>query len=58
MAVKNPPDPVRTRAGRVAARARWGPARIIRLDGLSADERRLVVAMLEAAKAATKAGAA
>lgn len=37
-------------AGKRGARTRWGPPRLIRLDGLTADQRRLVLAMVEMAK--------
>jgi hypothetical protein len=39
-------------AGRRGAARRWGPPRVVRLDSLNADERRLVLAMVEAAKGA------
>jgi transposase len=35
-----------------AARARWGPERVLRLDQLDADERRLVQALLDAKRSA------
>jgi hypothetical protein len=41
----------RHEAARKAARARWGDPRVIRLDGLTADQRRLVLAMVEMARA-------
>jgi hypothetical protein len=47
----------RVAAAKVAARARWGPPRIVRLDELTGDQRRVVVAMLEAAKKAAPADA-
>jgi hypothetical protein len=37
-------------AGKRGARKRWGPPRIIRLDGLTPDQRRLVLAMVEMAR--------
>jgi hypothetical protein len=50
------PDEKRVRAGKIAARARWGPPRVIRLDTLEPPYRRLILAMVEAAKAAPPAG--
>lgn len=45
------PAPHRSRAGRIAARARWGPEpRIVRLDDLTPAQRRLVVALVDAAR--------
>ena len=38
-----------------AARARWGPERVLRLDQLSDDERRLVQALLDAKRSADEA---
>ena len=44
-------NPVKVRAGTIGARTRWGPEpRVIRLDELSAPQRRLVVALVAAAK--------
>lgn len=40
------------RVGRLGAAARWGPEpRVVRLDALSPEQRRLVLALVEAAKA-------
>jgi hypothetical protein len=39
--------------GRAGARKRWGPPRTVRLDALSLEQRRLVLALIDAAKAAT-----
>lgn len=50
-------DPVKVRAGQIGANARWGPPRVVRLDELTPDQRRVVVAMLEAAKKAAPADA-
>jgi hypothetical protein len=36
----------RQEAGRVAARARWGPPRVVRLDDLNPDDARLIRALL------------
>lgn len=44
-------DPVRVAAGRSGARKRWGPPRVLRLDTLTPQQRRLVLALLDAAKA-------
>lgn len=42
----------RVERGRLGARARWGDTpRVVRLDQLSAAQRRLVVALIDAAKA-------
>lgn len=38
-------------AGRLGARAKWGAPRIVRLDSLTNEQRRLVLALVEAAKA-------
>jgi hypothetical protein len=44
-------NPVKRRAGLAGARARWGDQpRIVRLDQLTSEQRRLVVALVEAAK--------
>lgn len=39
---------------RGAARARWGPPRVVRLDSLTAEERAVVLALIAARKAATE----
>ncbi len=44
-------NPVKVRAGLIGSRVRWGPEpRIVRLDELSDPQRRLVVALIAAAK--------
>ena len=45
-------DEVKVRAGTLGARARWGdgPPRIVRLDDLSAPQRRVVLALLAAVR--------
>ena len=44
-------DPVKVRAGQIGARSRWGPEpRIVRLDELTAPQRRLVMALVDAAR--------
>lgn len=46
-------------AGKKGAQRRWGPEpRVIRLDDLTPPQRRLVVALVEAAKAETSPEAA
>jgi hypothetical protein len=47
----SPKDPARVAAGHSGARKRWGPPRILRLDTLTPQQRRLVLALLDAAKA-------
>ena len=44
-------NPKSVAAGQKAARVRWGPPRIARLDGLTPEQRRLVLAMIEMARA-------
>lgn len=47
-AVKNP---VKVRAGTIGARTRWGTEpRVVRLDELTAPQRRLVLALVDAAR--------
>ena len=43
-------DPTKARAGRLGARARWGEPRIARLDDLTPEQRRLVRALIDAAR--------
>lgn len=43
-------------AGRKGARRRWGPARLVRLDDLGPIERRLVLALIDAARSNPPAG--
>lgn len=44
-------DPTKVRAGQIGARARWGEEpRIVRLDALTAPQRRLVLALVDAAR--------
>jgi hypothetical protein len=46
-------DPQKVRAGKASARKRWGETpRIVRLDALTDEQRRLVVALIDAAKKA------
>jgi len=44
-AVKNP---VYVESGRLGARRRWGEKRIARLDHLSPEQRRVIIALLDA----------
>jgi hypothetical protein len=46
-------DPVKVRAGSIGARRRWGERRIVRLDDLTAPQRRLVLALVDAARKET-----
>lgn len=48
-------NPAKVRAGQIGARARWGEQRVLRLDQLGADERRLVAALLAAKHTADEA---
>jgi hypothetical protein len=44
-------DPKKVRAGQIGARTRWGPEpRVVRLDELTAAQRRLVLALVSAAR--------
>lgn len=43
-------NPKMVAAGRLNARARWGDQRVVRLDELTPESRRLVLALIEAAK--------
>jgi hypothetical protein len=52
MSVSKAKDPVKVRAGLAGSRVRWGEGpRIVRIDKLSAEERRLVLALIDAAAA-------
>ena len=45
------PNPVKQRAGLIGARKRWGAEpRIVRLDALTPPQRRLVLALVNAAR--------
>ena len=45
-------DPTKVRAGTLGARRRWGDEpRVVRLDDLTPPQRRLVLALIEAARA-------
>jgi hypothetical protein len=43
-------DPRRVRAGQAGMRARWGEPRVLRIDDLQPNERRLVLALVEAVR--------
>jgi len=51
-AMTEPKNPRRVAAGRKAATVRWGDQRVVRLDDLTPAQRRLVLALIEAAKEA------
>lgn len=52
-------NPVFVEAGRRGALKRWGgPPRTVRLDALTPDQRRLVLALVDAARAQTQEGPA
>ena len=44
-------SPARVAAGQANARTRWGPPRVIRLDDLTPDQRRVVLALVDAMNA-------
>lgn len=48
-------NPLKVEAGRVGARRRWGPPRVVRLDELSPEQRSLVLALIAATKKASAA---
>ncbi|MCI0583175.1 MAG: hypothetical protein L0227_09850 [Chloroflexi bacterium] len=52
MSVSSSKDPVKVRAGELGARARWGgePPRVVRIDDLPPSLRRLVLALVSAAR--------
>lgn len=50
-------DPLKVAAGQASARARWGLyPRTVRLDDLTSDQRRLVLALVSAARENEAAG--
>jgi hypothetical protein len=52
LAITAPKDPIKQAAGRAGARARWeGDRRTVRLGELTPEQRRLVLALVAAAKA-------
>lgn len=59
MSASDSKDPVKVRAGRAGALARWhGDRRTVRLGDLTAEQRRLVLALVDAARAANVTSAA
>ena len=44
-------DAIKSRAGRLGARARWGDPGVVNLTDLTPAQRRLVLALVDAAKA-------
>ncbi len=50
-------DPTKVRAGRIGAEARWGPlgTRTVKIGDLTVEQRRLVLALVDAAKKAPSA---
>ena len=51
-------DPVKARAGTIGARARWGPARVLRLDQLDPVTAGIIRAILDAQASAAQREAA
>jgi hypothetical protein len=51
-------NPVFVESGRRGARQRWGEPRVLRLDELTAEQRHLVLALVEAAKKGAPAATA
>lgn len=49
-------DAQKVAAGHASAEKRWGPRRVVRLDDLTAPQRRVVLALIEAAKALSVTG--
>ena len=47
-------DPVKARAGTIGARARWGPARVLRLDQLDPVTAGIIRAILDAQASAAQ----
>jgi hypothetical protein len=47
---EKPKNPKKVASGKKAAAARWGDPRIVRLDDLTPAQRRLVLALVDAAK--------
>jgi hypothetical protein len=40
-------DPAKVRAGQAGMRKRWGPPRILRLDALTAPQRRVILGIID-----------
>jgi hypothetical protein len=55
-AAVKPKNPGRVAGGRKGARRRWGDPGVVHLDELTASQRRLVLALVEAALAEKKRG--
>ena len=51
MTIPQERDPQKVAAGKASAEKRWRPKRVVRLDDLTAPQRRVVIALIEAAKA-------
>lgn len=43
-------DPVKVKAGRIGALKRWGEPKTVKLHDLTPDQRRLVLALVDAAR--------
>lgn len=55
---RDPKSPSHVARGRLGARARWGPEpRVLRLDALDGPARRLVLALVDAARREAAGGA-
>ena len=52
--ISAPKNPAKVRAGQISAEKRWGPRRVVRLDSLTPEQRRLVLALIDAAKSPTE----
>jgi hypothetical protein len=50
LSVSQPKDPAKVRVGHLGARKRWGEPRTVRIDDLTPDQRRLVLALIDAAR--------
>ena len=46
-----PKDPIKVRAGRIGADVRWRQPRVVSLTDLTGEQRRLVLALIDAARA-------
>ena len=51
-------DPTKVAAGALGAQKRWGPRRVVKIGDLSPAQRRLVLALVEAARAEPEKAAA
>ena len=50
LSTSKPKNPGRVAGGIMGARRRWGPQRVVRLDDLTPEQRRLVLALVAAAR--------